>query len=899
MIHQDFLNKTKGKEQEKGNTETLKYLRLFLPLRDSSISDEKKLEILNEIVKISEEITSFLAQNEEILSSVLKTLRLCITQKHTIIRAAALRTLRFCITTEKALFLIIQHHIDIFVIRSLEFYPDLEMERIQALKLIWHCLQISPQNLPRSFVQSLVSISEFPEDTLRKSCIGVLCEIGMKNPQLLALSRGVLTLARSSIDPSLKDYQKIIVETLTFLLNDFSTRQFVSQKELNIILSPFTSVYSKNVPKDKLEICKASRKAIDLFMKDWSGFFFIASNSHGLGGFLQALKLPARKIKTIALKTLYDIFRYTIPKKKTDKDKEKQKPKNESETATPSEVWDNIDRYLPPTPNLRHNLLNNYFAILFVAFKEVGLIETLIEVGKESNHYSSVLATKLLGELLHKSNELLATHHCALLHSLPDLFKSASNFSHSPSVRVRANFMLNSLDRYARTKKTKRKEEFHISLLKSYVNRWETENQLLKIQRQIEKSTADQDFEILLKESKVILYNDAKKWDFQVISGFLEGIINNPKRIEACIKNKFFKRLLKFYQPTKKQFSEMPHNSSNIFYVRVGCRLLEVLLSTKEGYDFLKANNTITEIASGLRMEIQGKTGETTEQTFRFFHPANISKTLSGEYLTFLGVLSTHPKGMELLLNLDILLYVQAFTEMLGREEIARIVISSLDYTKPNSKAREILERALIQGSKLSRIYSTKHLQVLFRVGVEDFHSWAIKLLVGQLKDSDENVRMVAIDVLDECCADNIKCLDSLIDCHPSELDEMGEQGKTLLIRFLSRQNGIQFLKEIGFIGRELKQWIEVKSLQYTKNIENAIFEVFHVSPTINISEFKKKSSNKNSRSFSNRNTITKTFIWRTCANRRWNQHFIQHKNSRNNHQPIENKIGKSFTNPV
>lgn len=95
----------------------------------------------------------------------------------------------------------------------------------------------------------------------------------------------------------------------------------------------------------------------------------------------------------------------------------------------------------------------------------------------------------------------------------------------------------------------------------------------------------DLKFKKKIEQTNVLLHKDYQRWNWEVILEILEGnLINNEVRLEEVLKkNKFIKRLLYFYMPSKLQFVEMEWKPSNFIYAQAGYHLIKTLLSTKDG----------------------------------------------------------------------------------------------------------------------------------------------------------------------------------------------------------------------------------------------------------------------------------------------------------------------------
>lgn len=62
-----------------------------------------------------------------------------------------------------------------------------------------------------------------------------------------------------------------------------------------------------------------------------------------------------------------------------------------------------------------------------------------------------------------------------------------------------------------------------------------------------------------------------------------------------------------------------------------------------------------------------------------------------------------------------------------------KLVISCLDYTSPDWGSRNLLSKALKEGSELCKLYATRFLGVLIRSRTPNIAQWGIELLVKLL----------------------------------------------------------------------------------------------------------------------------------------------------------------------
>jgi rapamycin-insensitive companion of mTOR len=487
---------------------------------------------------------------------------------------------------------------------------------------------------------------------------------------------------------------------------------------------------------------------------------------------------------------------------------------------------------------------------------------------KVAQRNASIKATILLGEVLHMSNALLPPAQCARLQSLARLVQQAASFGVDPRLRSRASSMISNLHQYMHMKETEVSStfDFHAALLVSGANKWRRlkgkdrrldriEEVKLKLDWRMDEST----LRAKMAATNVLATNDWEQWHWDIVSDLLEGPLTNPSLVATALRTtKFMRRLVSFLRPSSNAFALMSRTPANLKYVRIACQVIEVLLTCDVGRDFLEANKLLSQIANMLTLETNrddgcggGASDSSSSQSQaisgggssspsadgdhdsssssdaardRLFSAERVLRSMAREYFTMLGTLSSSSAGIKLLNKYKVFEYLMPLSVMPGREDLSHLIMTSLDYNMPGP-SRILLQYSLTTTSKVIRFLATRHLRVLLRAGVSGFPNWGVKFLVKQLADSDRNVVGIALSVLDEAC-DDTECLESLIGRRPN-LQDMGQPGKDLLLRFLTRPSGFQALDGTGFIRAELDAWHGGGCVQYALQMETSLREAF------------------------------------------------------------------------
>ncbi|PRP75703.1 cytosolic regulator of adenylyl cyclase, partial [Planoprotostelium fungivorum] len=792
---------------------------------DEDVPPKIRLNLLNELVQISDQIESYDTD------ALLCCLRATLLGSLRTLRVAALRVIRYYLKNSEFTVHLISLGVNLFISRSLDkIDKQTEVERLQVLKLVRKWVVTCCETIPNNIVHSLVSLGEAAEDPLQRISVEVVCEITMRNPKVSANCGGIKLLLNAILDPNNVGIQESLVQGLAYLLNG-SNRKFVRiPLDLGILLAPITECQIKETPpapppapaagaannapnnlagnaqnKPQLTITNPtgqtstapkkekkedkvsmSIRAISILLRGWTGVFVLSSFPFGLASLVNAFYLPSHDLHVQVLDALFDIFRISDVDKNSDPSGTKLGSSAEEDHSFRSIGLLELPK---KARGKQQNLLNNYLSVLLVAFIHCGLIEGLVTLGtkysknSEAGGQSTVTkATLLLGELLYLTNVLLPPNQCAKVQTLPKLVEFAASFTVlDPRQRSRASTMLSNLHSYHHQKHSNN----NTAETSGATNDWKR----LKLgdrrhERKIDSlkkldAQLDQDqLRTKILESQVTTTKDHTKWKWDNISDLIDGpLLSNPTLLTQVMKTKFIKRVLSYFRPLTQAFAALPWTPENDKYRRIAVQLLQVLVSTEQGADYLKHSKLIPEIIDIIKLELDPVANAHPAHKERPLSSEKMWKKMSAEYFTILGSLSTTPRGMEILIDFGILDYLTALVALPSRDDLFATIVTSLDYTT-SDHTRMFLSKALSSSSKGTRFRATRHLHVLVRSGVQNFDQWGITFLLDQLNDGDIKASKMALNALTEAC-NQVECMDALIAAKP-QLLKHGPAGKHL-----------------------------------------------------------------------------------------------------------------------
>ncbi|EFC50597.1 predicted protein [Naegleria gruberi] len=406
------------------------------------------------------------------------------------------------------------------------------------------------------------------------------------------------------------------------------------------------------------------------------------------------------------------------------------------------------------------------------------------------------------------------------------------------------------------------------------------------IRTQIDSDMDDQSFNQLIKESNVLVTKDPKRWNWEKIYCLIFGPLRVAHRLkEVTTKSqKLLKRILSYFKPYKRAFSDLKYQESNFGYTKLCNELLYNLLHMDEsGIEIIRECKIIKQFYEVLEIEV--RVGKTTsvggrndpkpiDSEKRLLSEERVQKYMVRDYFTIIGLMSSTIKGKELLEEEKIFDVLKDLTTR--RDDISQLIIKHLDYTRPFSdRAREILKEAMMNGSNIIRYISTLFIRHLIRQSQtypNNFHAWGVPLLTSKLYDDWEKVKFSAISILSEVCCMNMSSNSSSAGDSSSTSDfeyddsatsmlssprvssgsnenllafvsqnisrdvmesvmREGRDGMNLLLKMTSCREGIDYLSHdsIRLLQELVEDWFERESYQYLQQVEYGLNRFYNM----------------------------------------------------------------------
>ncbi|CAE6437545.1 unnamed protein product [Rhizoctonia solani] len=755
-------------------------------------------------------------------------------------RTAAYRLLRYAMVDSDSVAKLREQDIDYYLVRTFSRDNKHGIEKESALKLLRKIVEVGSKHptkadapskgkvvggcvpISEAVIRALIAVADHPEDPLRFLCLLTLAEIVLIDIELVSKSGGLRSVLTALTDGP-AELAPIIAQVFLHIIDAPRTRRYLTPGvDLEIALSGITDAYVKTPGhKERMRTCT---KVVCTILRSWSGLIYLCSNNmQSIISLVDTLRIPSMEAREVILDMFFEILNIEVP----DWGQAFMDGRRLTMFGPPKAAKQQQPIYDQPAPKSEKlNLTHQFISLLLVIFVESGLIEALVDILEERGTSTELprKATLLLGEIMQLANRVLPSHIAARIQALPRLFSLAANYEHGEGKQF-ASCTLSSIESLNRNRARLNK----VPEITSRKRANSVEDTMRRGQRQVERSKIkrgmeidDRGFQAMLIDTQVMLHKEATKWNLDSLTELIEGPLLNPKRFEEAMKvSRFGRKLMSFFYPNNRMFSEMKNTKSNARYIKLGCTLMATLISTPEGQRYLMTEDTLLkQIVECLEqidpLTLSGAAPTSTSSTELIFSKNHMDKTISFGYFEMLGTLSRYPDGIEILEKLKVFNCLYHLGDLRSREDLTRHIIENFDCTV-DGHPRLILSKALTSRHKYIRLDATDYLGKLIQLSPKA-NEWMLRLLLTQLYDPVSEVCEKAILYLQEACED-MAILEMVVQMQPI-LDHLGEVGHPLLLKFMSTQIGFQYLYNADYIDREMDGWFHEQNYQYLVQVE-------------------------------------------------------------------------------
>ncbi|CAG9817290.1 unnamed protein product [Phaedon cochleariae] len=720
------------------------FKKLLSTICQEDVDESVLFNHLNALLKLTLRHENSLDKIGYHIEDLLCCLRICLTHVSAQIRSTGLRCIRLVLKSENDIVHMNNLLIPYLLTRSLDLISRNDGERIEAMKLIRKALIISPASFDMSLARCLVSLAyegTEAKDRMLRICLATLSELGVLNPKLFIISGGVTALSRNLLECQTPKIAESLCGVLLLLLDKPFTR-FAAAVDLHCAAAPFCDFHYKHGTKDKNKRderelrLNCGRLAMLTILRSWSGILHFCSpnDKGGFRSIVEVLYLPQLEVRKSVLDLLYELLGLPQPEW-TD---ELSVALCAVDPCEPQSSWRLNEGFvvaegrsvLPHLAKTTPSTTDMHLALLLYCFLENGLLAALTEVIATSDTFICVRASVLLGELLRLIQVLLPPGCCNLSPSLPLLLEYATRSKPQAIAAITALEQLHML-----MKRRPASYSLHLDYIirNSYYKRMENKNvrsnrikQGSGFQKKLHQLVL-RDGDDAVKETGVLLSNDAYTWDWNLINIILKGENNAKIDLFDSSHRTFVKKLLEFYMPSKNKYSHMDLGTSrsSVVYTTAGIELINFLTELKEpDFNGLKPLNMILDLFKDILSNIDAITTSRNVHDC-LFSPQHMVNTQCQSYFLFIGQFSRSDVGVKVLENISMFKKLKELATTTNHDCYVKLIISSLEYIFPG-QCREILEAVLTCSSESSRL--------LKELATTANHDCYVKLIISSLE---------------------------------------------------------------------------------------------------------------------------------------------------------------------
>ena len=750
-----------------------------------------------------------------------------------------------------------------------EFKHNTFEERLECFKLIHTWLNKSPNNFPLIFCQGIASMAK-ADDLFKKGCIEFLRQLAIKKPNFCSTVGGFRLLITNLLDENSLDISDNIIFTLLYIMNTPSKRKYFNGfADFYKIFAIFTksdfTLKDKDKPdensneeRNKLDVqLELSKRIIEKLLKTWPGYSLIMGDYTAMGSIIESLNTDTSlSIKKSVLDMVKNIIEndYIIVDNFTN-----------LSSKTKDEFYVNKIYLAYILQGLQNNKLYESL-IKFIEKDNNPLIDYAHKIAlKFTILYSKLSNTDLQLPFLNKKIEKQKHNEMQLTmgNNNNNAMNGVNNISALQNHNINQNQLLqqqqqpkNSLeDEFINTKvkimhlldqtfyhfNCKDFVNFEISDLSNEIiiamNSIVNTQNIKKYNNQysIESSkkelyTINNDsFQQILKNSKILDVKEFKNWEWKYIDEILDIVETRKDLIMDLYRQKFFKRLLLCFMPSKNQFTKLPWMTEQFIYASIGSKFFKLLSQSQEGitildtspeeYLFQKSNTWYEDVQQCLE-NLLNKT-DLKEQPFTI---RRMYRTMSKHIFNFLGVLSQTAQGED---YLELKGFYNLIHKFAGDSNYDYIILNLIDNLNFNSRnVMTFVKEILNKGSTLTKRYVFEHIKCLLKFGKDIVCN--VKFLLDSLIEGNIEVNQVIIGILISLIQEG-KHIDELItsDKKNELFGFLSYKNKEPL--YLMMRNKEAYAAMDMFIEEEIKN-INMKEIvsEYAIQLEENMNEIFN-----------------------------------------------------------------------
>ncbi|KAI0463068.1 hypothetical protein LJB42_003083 [Komagataella kurtzmanii] len=704
---------------------------------------------------------------------------------------SAYRISRYILLDSGTLELFNNIRLDLFLIISLSKEAKNSMEKSEALKLIRAIAEIDKNIIfiNINIIKSLLAILDHEEDPFYPIVLETVCEFGLLFPKLMYEADSFKYIIKSLMSGT-SDFSECCLLWLLEMIDTPRTRKIVLYDfDPSLLVAPFIEHrvrLAEGNHRVDLKLLNHTGYLVTTFLKVLPGIYIVGQEDCNLvQNLLDCLDHRAVDVCSVIINILSDVFRlevYPYPSVSHKEDRQ-------------------------TSYGIASDITNHGLALLLRLFLDKGLLykldcltedATIFKTRKEIELFTA--AKDLIVGLLVLGSNLLPENY-----ALNEIYRSLVPLGYTDMNQLPAKYELLEV-------------QFRPDRIGSKISLKD-----LKIPKTCNQSPLKAEDPLVLRQklmdTNVLLEKDYTKWDWGLVSQLIEGPLQNPTRLEETIKStKFLKRIMSFYRPLKYRFSKLKRLETNEKFLTIGCKLMEALIKSDEGLNYLRESDLLTQVSDCLAQETTLASSKTSNS---IFSAIKIRTSMTYGYFSIIGVLSRTAKSVKLLSEVGLLRLYDIITDSSAeREDLTKLILKENDYHISHTM-QQILTKIAISATEKFRLFCTKLIVELLHTQ-EEAQEFFIEVLINQMYDPQENIANLAIQEVDNYATSKAQ-IEKFVETQPEPSILFKMKADSLLRKVFSISKGYNYLHDLGFIDDSLKNWITKESLTFVGRVEEIL----------------------------------------------------------------------------
>ena len=761
-----------------------------------------------------------------------------------------------------------------------EYKKNTFEERYECFKLLNTWLKYSNNNFPLIFCQTVAALSRV-DDSFKKGCVEFIRNISIIRPDLCSTVGGFRILINNLMDTNYnyEDISDNILNSILYVINSPKKRKYfngfndlykifsvfsksdfceevISNEKSSSGINNIKQVNEKEEEKNKLSSqLQTSKRIIKKMLNTWPGFSLIMGDYMSMGSIIQSLNTDINStIKKSILQILKEIleegynyidnFIIISSKKKEEFYPNKIYFAYIIKSLEENNLFESLIKFIEEDTNssnneyayklaLKYNILysklsNNEPKIPFFSEKQkiydemnmdINLGMNLNYVNQEMNAFGLELGIPQEQNVYNELDEDIVNTKIKLMHLLDQTF-------YHFNCKDNSSLNINTLSSEVII-------AIHSCLYSQNIKKYDNQYYIDSCKKEL-YSKDEESYNQILKNSKISESKEFSGFEWKYIDILLDIIETRRELILDLHKNKFFRKILYNFMPSKNLLINQPWSIKNFIYIVIGNKMFKflsnyneisnILDSVPEDYIIKKGMTWLEDVIQCLTNMLPQNNQNTPNLNRNREKPFDLKKfyqNLSRSIFSFIGILSQTTKGDEYLQKKNFYNLLDNFISKSNKYDyILTAIIDNLNFNSKN--VSKWVFKLMKGGTPKIRRYIFDHIRCLYKFG-KDIRNY-IEMLIECLSVDDIECNEVSLDILKSLISEESN--NEIFERNKALIEKAKEIDKSLVYILMQNQRTFDFISD--FIDNELNN-LNMDNIidEYSQKLKEDMGQIF------------------------------------------------------------------------